>query len=158
MIVFNLACEHNHAFEGWFGSARDYDDQSARQLLSCPVCESRQITRRLSAPRLNLRGGDGGGSESATPGRGAAPAGTTPPPELVGELHKAWMALSRHIVATSEDVGDRFANEARRIHYNEVPERNIRGTATPEESRELREEGIEIQSIALPAAVKSTLQ
>ncbi|WP_028311198.1 DUF1178 family protein [Derxia gummosa] len=155
MIVFNLACEHNHAFEGWFGSAQDFDDQKARGLLVCPVCESREITRRLSAPRLNLRGGD---VHAEAPRLAAAEPSAGPPPELAAELHKAWVAVSRHIVANTEDVGDRFAAEARRIHHQEAPERNIRGTATPEQARELREEGIEVQSFPLAPGAKSTLQ
>lgn len=152
MIVFNLACEHNHAFDGWFGSAADFDDQSARGLLVCPVCESRRVEKRLSAPRLNLRGG----TDTAAAPAPSAPADKTP--ALAGELHKAWLEMSRRIVANTEDVGERFASEARRIHYNEAPDRNIRGIATPEQARELRDEGIEVQAFPLAAAAKSTLQ
>jgi hypothetical protein len=146
MKVFNLACEHDHGFEGWFASAEDYDSQLARGLLECPTCASRSIRKMLSAPRLNL-------SAQSAP---ESPAADTPahPAAAQALLFK----LARHIMANTEDVGARFAEEARRIHYQESPERGIRGQASAQEARELAEEGIEVMALPLPAAAKEPLQ
>ena len=146
MKVFNLACEHDHAFEGWFASAEDYDSQLARGLLECPTCASRTIRKMLSAPRLNL--------STPSASDSAAPAKPATPEQAQAMLFK----LARHIMANTEDVGARFAEEARRIHYKEAPERGIRGQASAEEARELAEEGIEVMALPLPAAVKEPLQ
>lgn len=140
MKVFNLACEHDHPFEGWFASAEDFDDQTARGLLECPVCTSRQVRKLLSAPRLNL--------SSSEP----APA---PTPEAAQAL---MLRLARHLMKNTEDVGERFAEEARRIHYKEAPERGIRGQASLEEARELAQEGIEVMALPMPALLKEPLQ
>ena len=99
MIVYNLICEHQHLFEGWFTSAEDYDRQIAQKLLTCPVCSSQQISKQLSAPRLNL-------AQSETI------------QESAQQLVQAEMLrLMRQWVDKTEDVGERFAEEARRIHY-----------------------------------------
>lgn len=142
MKVFNLACEHDHPFEGWFASAEDYDDQLGRGLLECPVCASRQVRKMLSAPRLNLSS-----AESAS--------ATAPTPEAAQAM---MLRLARHLVKNTEDVGERFAEEARRIHYKEAPERGIRGQASPEEARELAQEGIEVLALPIPALLKEPLQ
>jgi hypothetical protein len=141
MKVFNLACEHDHPFEGWFASAEDFDDQTARGLLECPVCTSRQVRKLLSAPRLNLSS-----SEPASP---------APTPEAAQAL---MLRLARHLMKNTEDVGERFAEEARRIHYKEAPERGIRGQASLEEARELAQEGIEVMALPMPALLKEPLQ
>jgi len=156
MKVFNLACEHDHPFEGWFGSADDYDSQLAKGLLECPVCASRSIRKMLSAPRLNLshaiepKAAQPGGASTSLP----APA-QAPDPRAVQAL---LMQMTRAIVANTEDVGDRFAEEARRIHYKEAPERGIRGKASAEDARELAEEGIEVLALALPDLLKEPVQ
>lgn len=156
MKVFNLACEHDHPFEGWFGSADDYDSQLAKGLLECPVCASRSIRKMLSAPRLNLshaiepKAAPPGGASASLP----VPA-QAPDPRAVQAL---LMQMTRAIVANTEDVGDRFAEEARRIHYKEAPERGIRGKASAEDARELAEEGIEVLALALPDLLKEPVQ
>jgi len=152
MKVFDLSCEHDHRFEGWFGSADDYDAQLARGLLECPVCESRSIRKMLAAPRLNLSGATEPAAVPAAPPKGPA---APPDPRALQALV---VRMARHLMENTEDVGDRFAEEARRIHYREAPERGIRGVATPEEARELGEEGIEVFSFPLPAVVKEPLQ
>ena len=152
MKVFNLACEHEHRFEGWFGSAEDYDSQLARGLVECPVCTSRAIRKMPAAPRLNLSGA----SEKTAPPAAGRPAGM-PAPDATA-VQAMMMKLARSIVANTEDVGDRFADEARRIHYREAPERGIRGVASPEQARELADEGIEVFSFPLPAALKEPMQ
>lgn len=142
MIVFNLACDSQHVFEGWFASAEDFDSQSARELVRCPVCDSARIERRPSAPRLNL-----GAAEAAVP--------HAPDHE---KSQKAWLQAMRWLVDSTDDVGEHFPEEARRIHHREAPERGIRGTATSEQARELAEEGIEMLRLPLPAVVKEPLQ
>jgi len=146
MKVFNLACEYDHAFEGWFASAEDYDSQLAGGLLECPTCASRTIRKLLSAPRLNL----------STQGQQAASPATTPSDAAAAQA--LLFKLARHIMANTEDVGSRFAEEARRIHYKEAPDRGIRGQASAEEARELADEGIEVMALPVPAAAKEPLQ
>ena len=148
MKVFNLACEHDHPFEGWFASAEDYDDQLARGLLECPVCASRTVRKLLSAPRLNLSA-----PQRDTPQR------ETPDPEHAPMAAQAMMLkIARHILANTEDVGERFAEEARRIHYKEAPDRGIRGQASPQEAQELAQEGIDVMAVPMPALLKEPLQ
>jgi hypothetical protein len=142
MKVLNLQCSHGHDFEGWFASNDEFETQLAGGLVECPLCGGKEITKGLSAPRLNL----GAAKEAAVP---AAAAHTQ---------QGRWMRAVRELMASTEDVGDRFAAEARRIHYGEVEERGIRGQATREETAALAEEGIAVMQIALPAALKETLQ
>jgi hypothetical protein len=152
MKVLNLQCARGHGFEGWFASEDEYLAQSGRGLVECPLCASREVSRLPSAPRLNLSGA----RELAVPPKSpAAPVATTPEQQSVEAL---WMRAVRHALASTEDVGERFADEARRIHYGEIPERGIRGRATGDEAQALREEGIEVFSLPLPAALKGPLQ
>ncbi|MBN4664961.1 DUF1178 family protein [Pandoraea nosoerga] len=168
MKVFDLRCAKEHTFEGWFGSEDDYLSQQARGLVSCPVCGETEIVRMPSAPRLNLSGATppvgeararaGGGTEGTS---GAGVSHAPVPPELAEarrELQSLWMKAVRHVMANTEDVGANFAEEARKIHYHEAPERNIRGTASREEARALAEEGIEVMMLPLPDSAKETLQ
>lgn len=152
MKVFDLRCAHDHTFEGWFGSEADFSAQQARGLLTCPVCGDATVTRLPSAPRLNLSGTTTAASQTVTAGD------KTDPSQRQRQLQTLWMKAVRHVIANTEDVGDRFAEEARRIHYDEAPERNIRGRATAEESLALAEEGIDVMSLPLPKSAKETLQ
>ncbi len=147
MKVFNLRCVDDHRFEGWFGSEDDYVSQNERGLVECPVCGERDVTRLPSAPRLNLSSGGA-----------AAPAAERPTQEVTqaATLQQAWMQAVRRIVAETEDVGERFPEEARRIHYGEVPERAIRGRASRDETAALHDEGIEV--MPLPPLLKEPLQ
>lgn len=166
MKVFDLGCEAGHAFEGWFGSEGDYDSQRERGLLECPLCGSRQVQRRLSAPRLNLKtAGRREAPEPAVPVTEPAAAGANavmaPSPEAratVALMQEAWMRAVRHVMSNTEDVGERFADEARRIHYGESPERGIRGQTTGEERAALQEEGIEVMPLPLPKGLTGPLQ
>lgn len=151
MKVFNLACEHDHPFEGWFASADDYESQLARGLLECPMCASRVVRKLLSAPRLNLSQAQDKAGQPAVPAHAAG----KPDPMAVQAMI---MKMARAIVENTEDVGDRFAEEARRIHYKESPERGIRGRASAEDARELAQEGIEIMALPMPALLKEPMQ
>lgn len=152
MKVFDLRCRHDHVFEGWFASDADFDSQLASGLLRCPLCDSAEVVRRPSAPRLNLSGAQPP-AEAAGPGRAVSHTVTRP-----GDLQTVWLQAVRQLVERTEDVGERFAEEARRIHYGEAPQRGIRGQATPEERQALLEEGIETVAIPVPAALKRPLQ
>ncbi|MFJ2991879.1 DUF1178 family protein [Pandoraea sp. NPDC087047] len=164
MKVFDLRCAHQHTFEGWFGSEDDYLSQQSRGLVSCPVCGDTAVVRMPSAPRLNLSGATS--RADAAPVPAAAPANTAvrteaAPPEAIEarrELQTLWMKAVRHVMANTEDVGTHFAEEARKMHYQEAPERNIRGTTSREEAQALAEEGIDIMSLPVPDSVKETLQ
>ena len=151
MKVLNLQCSQGHGFEGWFASQDDYDAQRARGLVSCPVCNDSEVTKMLSAPRLNLGSGQ--------PEPAAAPAESTPVANASpGQLQAAWMQMVRHVMANTEDVGPKFAEEARKIHYGETEERQIRGQATREETEALLDEGIDIVPLPVPAGLKEPLQ
>lgn len=148
MIVFDLLCGGGHRFEGWFGSAADFSAQKDRQQLSCPSCGSSQVERIPSASRVNL----GAPEPKALP----VPAKT---PEMEGRdpFAIAQMLYSRmldDLLTKTEDVGKDFPTEARKIFYQEAPERGIRGEATPEEHQDLIEEGIPVARLPVPAKPK----
>ena len=146
MIVFNIACSQGHHFDGWFRSAEDFDRQKDGGLLECPLCGDAQVTKQLSAPRINT---------------GASEAAVQPSPETKGprEVMAASMlpGLQEHMLqkfkefvrANTENVGSDFAEKARRIHYGEETQRNIRVQVTGEEAAALHEEGID--TVCLPA-------
>lgn len=150
MKVLDLQCAHEHAFEGWFASEEDFQGQLARGLVECPVCGDKAIAKKLSAPRLNL----GAGREAALreEKRDVISAGGNT------ELQAAWLKMVRHVLDNTEDVGERFAEEARRMHYGEGEERAIRGQASREETQALLEEGISILPLPIPKALKGPLQ
>lgn len=139
-------------FEGWFSSLENYDSQQAGGLLSCPVCDNRQIVRKLSAPRLNMgRGKDeltresGAGQEVASGAlSGKAHPVAAPGVEQLAQLQAQVMRHMRQIVRNTEDVGSDFVQEARRMHEGEVEERAIRGTATSQERESLVRDGIAV--------------
>ncbi len=147
MKVLNLRCGNGHGFEGWFASDDEYMAQNGRGLIECPLCADRIISRMPTAPRLNLSGQ----REPAAP----APA---PAPDAGVPLQLQWVEAVRRLLEHTEDVGERFPEEARRIHFGEIEARGIRGQATPEERRALLEEGIEVMSLPLPAALKGPVQ
>ncbi|MGB4010276.1 MAG: DUF1178 family protein [Zwartia sp.] len=151
--VFDLQCEHGHLFEGWFGSHEDYDSQQSRGMLTCPMCHSATIEKRLSAPRLNVGHFDAEPRASEASGAGASTSRETvvassPEALQLAQIQAAIMQQMRELVRNTENVGSGFAEEARRIHEGESEERPIRGTATPEEREALVEDGISV--VALP--------
>jgi len=156
MKVLNLRCANGHGFEGWFASDEDYMDQNGRGLIECPLCADKVIARMPSAPRLNLSSAR---AEAPAPPAEAQPAATpSPQTPQPADMQAAFMKAVREMVQRTEDVGPRFAEEARRIHYGEAPERGIRGQASPEEREALREEGIETFSLPLPPGLEGPLQ
>ena len=136
MIVFELVCPDHHRFEGWFASADDFESQKARGLLSCPICSDSSIEKLLTAKI--------GSPEAETSGEKALPVpAQAARPRNLDELID-------YVLLHTENVGEKFPSEARRIHYKEVPSRNIRGVATHQETDELLEEGIAVMPLPIP--------
>lgn len=147
MKVLDLQCPSQHHFEGWFASEDEFQRQSKGGLVECPLCGATEVAKRLSAPRLNL------GAQPAQPTACEPIPVSTGGPDLAADLMKA----VRRLVASTEDVGSRFTEEARKMHYGESPERGIRGQATQEQTRELLEEGIPVLPLPWPKALKEPL-
>ncbi|MBL5976595.1 DUF1178 family protein [Comamonas sp. NyZ500] len=157
MKVLDLHCPAGHVFEGWFASEDDFQNQLQRKLVECPVCGDSDVTKRLSAPRLNLGAQPPKAAQTAKPAPAAAPELSVAVPEISAEarahlqsMQAAWMQWSRQVAQNTEDVGKKFAEEARRIHYGETEERAIRGQTSAQEAMELLEEGIGVLPLALP--------
>jgi hypothetical protein len=149
MKVLDLKCSHEHRFEGWFASTEEFESQLSRKLVACPVCSSTEVSRMPSAPRLNL---------SSTRGETAPQAPQAQAAPEAAALQARALHFMRELIAKTENVGERFAEEARRIHYNEAPARSIRGVTTPEETHALLEEGIDVMPLPVPDALKEPLQ
>ena len=176
MKVLNLQCAHHHSFEGWFASEDDFQSQLLQALIECPMCDSKHIGKMPSAPRLNFgaQRPNAAASESISDADPASDAcapfsDAHPPPSTVIALKQApsesviggqadFLKALRHLVANTEDVGRRFAEEARRMHYGDIEARSIRGQASAREAVELLEEGIDVMPLPMPAALKKTLQ
>ena len=141
MIVFNLSCSDDHRFEGWFASAADFERQQQSSLLSCPLCGSSKVVKVLHAPYVNT-GGSSKPPENEPRGKDT--------PGQYANVSDEVAQLIDHLIANTEDVGDSFPEEARRIHYQEAPERRIRGNASSEEVHDMREEGIEVLALPIP--------
>lgn len=137
MKVFRLSCGNGHDFEGWFASSEEFDRQASAGQVRCPSCEDGRIARLPSAPYVNT------GARAPATVPVAAPAGTDSP-----ERTAALAALKAYVEAHTEDVGRKFPEVARRIHYGEEEKRGIRGRVTPGEAVELADEGVE--AVALP--------
>jgi hypothetical protein len=141
MIVFNLTCGNDHSFEGWFASAAEFERQQLATQLNCPLCGSTEVSKGLHAPYINS------GSAPQSPQREQAGADTAGQyVNIAAEVTK----FIENLIANTEDVGNEFPEEARKIHYQEAPERKIRGNASRDEVDELREEGIEVVAVPVP--------
>ena len=156
MIRFTLACDSGHEFETWFPSNAAYDEQSARGLVTCPFCDSPKVAKAPMAPAVART--DRGRPETPAPhlpvpsGSGVPPApAEAPKPILATEPERQLRALLRavreQVVASAEHVGDRFADEARAIHYGDAEGRPIYGEASPKEARALLDEGIDVMPL-----------
>jgi hypothetical protein len=149
MIKYALHCDKAHDFESWFPSASSYDDQRKRRLVTCPVCGSHRIDKALMAPQVARK--DRAPEPVPVPVPAPMPAPAQAPVAMVSpaeqELRAKIRELREHLTKNSDHVGDRFAEEARKIHYGETEHRSIFGSATPDEARELHEEGIEFHPL-----------
>jgi hypothetical protein len=162
MIRYALACERGHEFESWFPSSAAYDEQVERSLVSCPVCSSTSISKQLMRPSIARR--DAGHQHTVddrpeeSPTQLPAVVNTpehAPAVALLSEREHQLRAMLReireHVTKNAENVGDRFVNEARKMHYGETEHRSIYGEATIEEAKALIEEGVEVQPLPVIA-------
>ena len=141
MIKYALQCDQAHEFEGWFGSSADYDDQSARGLVECPVCGSHGVSKQIMAPAV-----------AGTKAQRAAPA---PDPKMREMMMAAMGEVRRHVEENFDYVGDAFAKEARAIHEGKSEERGIYGEASPTEVKALVEDGVRVAPLP-PGPPKKT--
>jgi hypothetical protein len=160
MILYALACDHGHAFESWFANSAAYDKQAKRGLVACPVCGSIKVEKAMMTPRLAR-------ADIVAPEPPPAPAAATPPAAVVmppappakspvammsppeRELRQKLKELREHITKNANYVGPRFPEEARKIHYGEIEHRSIYGEASPDEAKQLHEEGIEFHPLPI---------
>lgn len=133
MIRYALTCNRDHEFDGWFASSETFDAQAASGDVLCPHCGSADVRKALMAPSL------GKGTK-----KGSKPAETSSPAEIAQKMSVMMLALKKHVEENCDYVGDKFAEEARRIHYGETAQRDIYGEATLADARDLIEEGVEV--------------
>jgi hypothetical protein len=151
MIRYHLRCERGHAFESWFQSSSAYESQEKRQLVNCPACGSARVERAIMAPQIVSK--KSRERAEATPAAAAAtevaaPASTTPlMMAQERELRAKIKELRDHIVKNADNVGERFPNEARKMHYGDIEHRPIYGEASPDEARSLIDEGVEVSPL-----------
>jgi hypothetical protein len=139
VIVYNLVCTKDHSFEGWFASSSAFDAQAADGKLVCPVCNTRKVTKAPMAPALSPKVGK---QKSA------------PAPDELRKMRQFMTGLRKYVEENAENVGNKFPEEARKIHYGEIEERLIYGQATVAEAKELIEEGVDVA--ALPPDIDET--
>ena len=151
MISFNLNCAVGHGFEGWFSSSGDYERQRREGLVSCPVCGDGSVSKAPMAPNVGAKANSG--DEPASPPAGGHPTmRVSPPPDTPGPgamaaAYTALRTLQRKVEKECDYVGDRFAEEARKIHHGETEERGIYGQSSPEDAKALRDEGINVSAV-----------
>ena len=134
MMIFDLRCGSGHVFEGWFGSSDDYEAQQARALVACPICGSAEVEKAPMAPRLGA----------------TAISAEQPGPQAMKEMLAEMAALQKKLLEKSDNVGDRFPDEARAIHLGETDARAIHGRATRADAEELIEDGIPVSPLLFP--------
>jgi hypothetical protein len=149
MIRYSLHCERGHAFESWFQSSAAYDSQVKRKLVTCPACGSAKVEKAIMAPQIvSKKGRDStAAAEPASPVDVTAPASTPLMMAQERELRAKLRELRDHIVKNADNVGERFPNEARKMHYGDIEHRPIYGEASPDEARSLIEEGVEVSPL-----------
>lgn len=147
MIVFDLQCaDRGHVFEAWFGSTADYEAQRERGLVACPICGDEQVDKAVMAPRVAPKG-------NQLPVPSGQSQMVAPAPAESKEMLRALAEIQRQILAQSDYVGERFAEEARSIHVGEAPVRSIYGQATADQTRSLLEDGIAVAPLPLPVVL-----
>ena len=149
MIRYNLRCDRGHAFESWFQSSSAYESQEKHKLVSCPACGSVKVERAIMAPQIvSKKSKDNTApSPAAAPTEAATPASTPLMMAQERELRAKLKELRDHITKNADNVGERFPNEARKMHYGDIEHRPIYGEASPEEARSLIDEGVEVSPL-----------
>ena len=151
MIRYSLHCDRGHGFESWFQSSSAYESQEKRKLVNCPVCGSAKVERSIMAPQIvSKKGRDSQSSDVPAPAQPAEVTAEGSTPLLMAqerELRAKLKELRDHIVKNADNVGERFPNEARKMHYGDIEHRPIYGEASPEEARSLIDEGVEVSPL-----------
>jgi hypothetical protein len=150
MIRYNLRCERGHAFESWFQSSSAYESQEKRKLVNCPACGSAKVERAIMAPQIVSKKGRDSAEPAPAPAASTEVAAPTSTPLMMAqerELRAKLKELRDHIVKNADNVGERFPNEARKMHYGDIEHRPIYGEASPEEARSLIDEGVEVSPL-----------
>lgn len=154
MIRYALVCERKHNFEIWFNSSADYDKQRKRGLVTCPTCDSKKVEKAIMAPAIGRGGRKRSETAEATPATTETPA--TASSENVAmmspqetEFRAKLKELRGHITKNADNVGKKFSEEARKMHYGEIEHRSIYGEASPQEAKDLHDEGIEFHPLPI---------
>jgi hypothetical protein len=148
MIRYNLRCERGHAFESWFQSSSVYESQEKRKLVNCPACGSAKVERAIMAPQIVSKKSRDRAEPAAAPSTEVTTPTSTPlMMAQERELRAKLKELRDHIVKNADNVGERFPNEARKMHYGDIEHRPIYGEASPDEARSLIEEGVEVSPL-----------
>src|ERR1700759_3157797 len=151
MIRYALRCDRDHTFESWFQDSAAYDTQVKRKLVSCPVCDSVKVEKAIMAPRIVGKKGRHRAEPAPLPAPAEAPAQPAESTPLLmaqeRELRAKIKELRDHIVKNADNVGEKFPNEARKMHYGEIEHRPIYGEASPEEAKSLIDEGVEVSPL-----------
>lgn len=147
MIVFDLICAQDHVFEAWFGSSKDYETQKAQGLLHCPMCGDEKISKAVMAPSVGRKGNQASTGET-TPKNAGEQMATGSAKDMMAIMSK----LQNYVETNFENVGKKFPEEARKIHFGETEERGIYGEASAEETKALLDDGVDI--FPMPKAPK----
>lgn len=147
MIVFDVSCSNGHVFEGWFKDTESFDEQVEAGAVTCPVCGDAHVRKALMAP--NVSGIRKGKDDAGVPANVSNAMMDAPDGKLT-EFIEAMHELKKHVEENSDYVGDKFPEEARKIHYGETEARSIHGEATPDEAAELVDEGVDFHRIPWP--------
>ena len=149
MIRYNLRCDAGHTFESWFQSSSAYESQEKRKLVNCPACGSTKVERAIMAPQIVSKKKDRAEPAPASSASTDVAAPTSTPLMMAQEreLRAKLKELRDHIVKNADNVGERFPNEARKMHYGDIEHRPIYGEASPEEARSLIDEGVEVSPL-----------
>jgi hypothetical protein len=151
VIRYNLVCDKSHEFESWFQDSAAYDKQAKRKLVSCPLCGSTKVEKAIMAPRLARKDKSSSISMPVENEVPAAPAPASAPVAMMSPQEKEFRTklkeLRDHLIANADNVGKKFPEVARKMHYGEIEHRSIYGEASPEDAKELSEEGIEFHPL-----------
>ena len=151
MIHYSLVCDKKHGFESWFQNSAAYDKQAKRGLVSCPLCGSAKVEKAIMAPQIGRKRKDPAPQTAEPSAEPATDVATTPSTSLImaqeRELRAKLKELRDHVTKNADNVGEKFSDEARRMHYGDIEHRPIYGEATPDEARSLIDEGIEVSPL-----------
>jgi hypothetical protein len=154
MIRYALVCAKGHEFESWFADSASFDKQRKRKLVTCPRCGSAEVEKAIMAPRLASGGKRAAEAAAEAPPAPETPTNTPSPVAMISPQEREFRAklkeLHDHLTKNADDVGAKFPEEARKMHYGEIEHRSIYGVATPDDAKELAEEGIAFYPLPVP--------